>query len=150
MKAEELMKRYAMDAHRENGKYLEVHYDYDGTGRAASGSIYYYVAPGEHTRFHKIDCDEYWIYNAGENLELWVIDLEGKLHIKHCGLTEDAQIVVRFAAGEIFASRLPASAKDGCFVTCITVPRFTYEGFQMFGENQMKKQFPETAAFWEK
>ena len=146
MRAEELISRYSMEAHQEHGLFIENHYFHEG-GRAASGSIYYYVAPGERTEFHRIDCDEYWCFNAGTTLELWVIGLDGKLEIKRCG-NDGGEPCVRFAAGEIFASRLPEDAPDGAFITCITVPRFTYEGFEMIDKAHMTETYPETADFW--
>lgn len=149
MRAEDFIKRLSMEGHIENGQYLECHYEYTGQGRAPSGSIYYYVSPGERTEFHRIDCDEYWVYNAGETLELWVIDRTGKLDVKHCGLSENAEPTIRFAAGEIFASRLSGDASDGCLVTCITIPRFCYEGFELLEKERMLQQYPETKAFWD-
>ena len=149
MRADQLIEQYSMAPHEEQGLYIERHFPFAGTGRAPSGHIYYYVAPGEHTDFHRIDCDEYWIYSAGETLELWVIGLDGTLSVKRCGAEAGAEPCVRFAAGEIFASRLPADAPDGSFVTCVTVPRFTYEGFELFEKEKMCTLYPETATFWE-
>ena len=149
VKAEELIKRYNAGEHVENGLFIECHYAAEGNGRPASGSIYYYVKPGERTQFHKIDCDEYWSYNAGGTLELWVIGLDGKLRVKYCGITEGAEPTVRFAAGEIFASRLDKDSPDGTFVTCITVPRFSYDGFQLLEQEEITSLYPDTAKFWE-
>lgn len=53
-----------------------------------SGSIYYFVAPGEITEFHRIDCDEYWCYNAGSPLEVWSVK-DGVLKKMVCGITEN-------------------------------------------------------------
>lgn len=149
MSAEQLIKRYCMESHVENGLFIEQHYKSEGNMRPASGSIYYFVKPGEKTQFHKIDCDEYWSFNCGATLELWVIGLDGKLKIKRCGIEEGAEPTVRFAAGEIFASRLRAEAPDGAFVTCITVPRFTYDGFQMYDKEEITQNYPSTLGFWE-
>lgn len=149
MRADELIARFSMEAHPEHGLFIERHYEASGDSRPASGCIYYYVAPGERTEFHRIDCDEYWCFNAGSALELWIIDLEGDLHVKRCGLGPGAEPAVRFAAGEIFASRLPENAADGSFITCITVPRFTYDGFEMIDRASITAQYPETAGFWD-
>ena len=149
MRADELIKRYSMSDHVENGLFVERHYIDDSGERPASGSIFYYVAPGERTAFHKIDCDEYWCYNAGCTLELWVIGLDGKLRVLSCGTGEGAEPFVRFAKGEIFASRLPEDAHDGAFITCITVPRFSYDGFEMFTKDQIIALCPQTEKFWD-
>ena len=149
MRASDLMKKYAMDRHAENGAYVEKHYHSDKPGRADSGSIYYYVAPGEVTKFHRIDCDEYWCHNAGTDIEIWSFTPEGVLRKHVLGTSESAEPFVFFRRGEIFASRLRADSPDGAFITCITVPRFTYEGFEMIGKEEMLRRYPESSGFWE-
>lgn len=148
-KIREFLKEHNFENHIENGLFIENHYTHSGDGRAASGSMYYYVAPGEKTEFHRIDCDEYWSYNAGDNIELWVVGLDGKLSVKMLGLGDGAEPTIRFAAGEIFASRIKPDAKEGCLITCITVPRFTYDGFELFEKKRITQEYPETKAFWE-
>lgn len=149
MRADELIKRYPVDPHAENGVFIERHYESDKPGRADSGSIYYYVAPGEITKFHRIDCDEYWCFNAGSDIEVWSFTEEGVLKKHTLGISEHAEPVVFFRRGEIFASRLSKNSDDGSFITCITVPRFTYEGFEIFEKERMIKLYPESSDFWE-
>lgn len=149
MRAEELMKRYEFDPHEENGLFVERNYEVVGEERAASGCIYYYVRPGERALFHQIDCDEYWCFNAGATLELWIIGTDGKLSIKRLGLEEDAEITVRFAAEEIFAARLDESAVDGTFLTCITVPRFDASAYILYEKEKITEMYPATLKFWE-
>lgn len=148
MKASELIKKYTMEKHIENGAFIERHYVDDENKRAESGSIYYYVAPGEITEFHRIDCDEYWCYNAGATIETWSFDKDGKLKKQLLGITEGAEPFIFFRRGEIFASRLSKDSKDGTFVTCITVPRFTYDGFEKFEKEEIAAMYPEAAEFW--
>lgn len=148
MRADKLIDRYSMEDHRENGIFIENHYESKKPGRPDSGSIYYYVAPGEHTEFHRIDCDEYWCYNAGSPLEVWSVK-DGEIKKMVCGISEGAEPVLFLERGEIFASRLPEDAGDGSFITCITVPRFTYEGFEMFTKDKMMEMYPEVGEFWE-
>lgn len=148
MRADELIQRYDTEKHPENGIFIERHYESEKPGRADSGSIYYYVRPGEMTQFHRIDCDEYWCYNAGSPLEVWSVK-DGGLRKMVCGISEGAEPVIFLQRGEIFASRLPGDAPDGSFITCITVPRFTYEAFELFSREQITGMYPETEEFWE-
>lgn len=148
MTAEELKNRFSMEAHQENGAFAECHYENREPGRAASGSIYYYVAPGEVTAFHVIDCDEYWCYTAGANLELWQFDEAGVLTRHLLGIEGDAVPLVYLRKGTYFASRHPQPGTEGTFLTCITVPRFTYEGFRMLSEGEMTARFPLAKAFY--
>lgn len=149
MKASDLIKKYSMDQHVENGAFIEKHYEHCGPGRPDSGSIFYYVAPGETTKFHRIDCDEYWCHNAGSDIEIWSFSPDGTLSRHILGTSGDAEPFVFFRRGEVFASRLPAGSPDGTFITCITVPRFTYEGFELIEKEEMLRLYPESSAFWE-
>lgn len=143
-----LLEKYDMKPHEENGSYSECHYKYDGEDRAASGSSYFYTAPGERTLFHRIDCDEYWCFNAGSALEVWVIDLEGKLEIKRLGVEQNAEPLIYFPKGVIFASRNLDAGGEGTFFTCITVPRFSYQGFELVEKDEVLKICPEAEGFW--
>lgn len=146
--AEELMKRYCMAPHVENGSFIERHYEADPSVRAASGSIYYYVAPGEITQFHRIDCDEYWCYTAGAPLSIWTIDENGAISVSGFGIEEGCEPVIYFRKGVTFASK-NLSSSDGTFLSCITVPRFSPEGFEMFSKEEIIAAYPEAKSFYE-
>lgn len=147
MKAKDLFSRFSMESHLENGSFLERHYKSDTAGRADSGSIYYYVAPGEITKFHRIDCDEYWCHNAGSDIEIWSFTQDGTLKKHILGTSETAEPLAFFKSGEIFAARLSEESQDGAFITCITVPRFSYEGFEIIEYEKMAELFPESSGF---
>lgn len=167
MNAEELAERFNMAEHPENGAFLERHYE-SSEARAASGSIYYYVAPGEKTKFHKIDCDEYWCYTEGADLEVWMIDEEtGAVSVSSIGTGESAVPFVYVRKGTIFASRHAGASEgtaetasagassgsesgtsEGTFLVCITVPRFTYEGFTLIEDDEIKSRFPDAVSFF--
>lgn len=149
MNTEELAKSFGMKVHEEKGLFVEKHYEHNGNGRPASGSIYYYVDKNEKTEFHRIDCDEYWCYNAGSTIELWIIYPDGKMIIKKCGITEGAEPSVFVPKGAIFASRHSNNTNEGTFITAITVPRFKYEGFELFQKEEIIKKYPIIASFWE-
>ena len=148
MTADGLMKKMGMKAHEENGAFLEAHYKHDGDGRAASGSIYYYVAADEYSEFHRIDCDEYWCYAEGSPLEVWMIDREGKLSIRLLGVEDGCEPMLYIPKGTIFASRHTGNCEDGTFLTCVTVPRFDYAGFTLIEKSEMLEKYPETVKFY--
>ena len=148
MTAYDLAKKFGMKIHEEKGLFIERHYEDKTSKRAASGSIYYYVDKDEKTDFHKIDCDEYWCYNAGSTLELWIINTDGKLIIRKCGISDDAEPAIYIPSGSIFASRHFSDCNDGTFITAITVPRFKYEGFELFSKYEMIKKYPFVSDFW--
>lgn len=148
MSIKDLVEKYDMKPHEENGRYHECHYLYDGEGRAPSGSSYFYLPPGEMTLFHRIDCDEYWCYNSGESLEVWSIDISGNLKIKKLGVDRDAEPVLFFPKGTVFGSRSINADGEGTFFTCITVPRFSYDGFEIVEKEDVLKICPEAEGFF--
>lgn len=150
MTAEELVKYHNMSAHPENGAYIEKHYEDCGSGRAASGSIYYYVGPSELTEFHHIDCDEYWCFTEGNPLEVWLVDpADGSTEIKMLGTEPGCEPLIYVPRGKIFASRHRAGCTEGTFLSCITVPRFDPAGFTMLSRGEMLDRFPAVQDFYE-
>ena len=146
--AESLLRRFALSDHVENGAFVDCHYESTEEGRPASGSIYYYVSPDELTKFHEIDCDEYWCYIKGSPLELWQIDTDGKITVTKLGIEEGCQPLVYFKSGVKFASRHFRKETEGTFLSCITVPRFTYDGFTLCEDEDILRDYPETKAFF--
>ena len=146
MTAGELAKLFEMQPHKENGSYVERHYPDVGGVRPASGAIYYFLGNEEKARFHVIDCDEYWNYVAGSDLELWLV-AEGQLTKKVLGLGPGREPLVYIPKGTIFGAKHFENAADGTFVTCITVPRFDYRGWRMLDGEEMVKICPATKDF---
>lgn len=149
MKVDELVKYYRMEVHEENGAYLERHYEASGQERPASGSIYYYLGPEELAQFHIIDCDEYWAYAGGTPLEIWQFSPEGRLTRSRLGLGLGLEPLVYIPAGTCFGAKHFAGAEEGTFLSCITVPRFQYEGWQLLSQEEMLAKYPEAKEFFQ-
>ena len=151
MRADELAMLFDLDKHMENGRFLEKNEPPSGQTRSSSGCMYYYVAPGELTKFHRLDCDEYWCYNAGAVLELWLLSPDGSLRIEKCGVGSGAEPMVRVPKGTVFASRHAADCDNGTFLSLITVPRFQYSGMTLYEGNALAgliRLHPALAEFW--
>lgn len=146
--ANQLANRFNMQPHEEGGTYQELE-PRDTDARSASGSIYYFLPQGQFADFHQIDCDEFWVYSAGDTLELWIIDADGALSIERFGTSEGAQPLIKVTAGCIFAARHAGEIDDGTFLSCITVPKFTYQGWRLYSQDEMLHSYPDVAAFWE-
>ncbi len=149
MRADVLAKLYKMQPHEENGSFVERHYLSVGGSRADSGAIYYFLGNKEKALFHQIDCDEYWAYVAGSDLELWLI-FEGQLTKKILGVGEGKEPLIYIPKATIFGARHFQNAEDGTFVSCITVPRFDYKGRRLVGLDEMLKINPLTENFFAK
>src|ERR1700693_2728155 len=73
--AAEIIRAFALAPHPEGGHYRETFRDPRVIdGRAASTSIYFLLARGERSHWHRIDAVEIWHYYAGAALKLEVVD----------------------------------------------------------------------------
>lgn len=78
-RAAQLIERLALVPHPEGGHYREIQRSalrvrpLDGRGeRAATTGIYFLLAAGEHSRWHRVASDETWHHYEGDALELLV------------------------------------------------------------------------------
>ena len=150
MRADELAKRYGMEAHVEGGSFLELDEPVPAElGRAASGVIYYHLGPDEYSDFHVLDSDEYWLWHAGAPLEIWMIQPDGNLHIEKLGTGEGCNPCLLLKAGVIFGARHLPGAQDGCFVSCVTVPRFSYEFYRILPREEIARDYPAAMPFFD-
>lgn len=149
MKAEDAIVLYGMSPHEENGHFVERHYTHDGSGRPASGSIYYYLGADEVSEFHTIDCDEYWTFAAGEPVDIWSISPSGELEIKRLGIGAGLEPMAFVRAGTTFGARHRSGADDGTLIVCITVPRFTYAGWRLVPREEVASLCPSALEMYE-
>ena len=151
MRADELARRFELDKHVEGGSFLELdEVDERFPGRAPSGVIYYYLGADEFSDFHVLDSDEYWLWHAGTPLEIWMIDENGSLEIRRLGIDGDSQPCVLIRRGVIFGARhVRDDRADGTMVSCVTVPRFSYENYRILPRDEMVSKYPQTAGFFE-
>jgi predicted cupin superfamily sugar epimerase len=119
--------------HPEGGHFRQTFCDQrtvDG-GRAASTAIYFLLARGERSHWHRVDALEAWHYYAGAPLVL-EIALDAKAPVERVTLGPD------IAAGErpqavvpVHAWQAAQSLGDWTLVGCTVAPGFEYAGFEL-------------------
>lgn len=119
--------------HPEGGHYRETFRDSlcDAAGRSASTAIYFLLARGERSHWHRVDAAEAWHYHAGAPLRLSLRDsLDGAA--RHVVLGRD------LTGGERPQAIVPAgiwqaaeSLGDWTLVGCTVAPGFDFAGFEM-------------------
>jgi len=120
--------------HPEGGHYRQTFRDprtvHDGT-RAASTAIYFLLARGERSHWHKVDAAEGWHFHAGAPLEL-TIALDAQGPIERVTLGPD------LLAGERPQAIVPAHAwhaarslGEWTLLSCTVAPGFEFEHFEL-------------------
>jgi predicted cupin superfamily sugar epimerase len=126
-----IIARLELKPHPEGGHYRETFRDPlpDAEGRARSTAIYFLLARGERSHWHRIDAVEIWHYYAGHALTLQIADENGKRSVR---LGPD------LAAGEVPQAIVPAqawqaaeSAGDWTLVGCTVAPGFEFAKFEL-------------------
>jgi predicted cupin superfamily sugar epimerase len=134
--AADIIKRLDLKPHPEGGHFRECFRDVrtvDG-GRAASTAIYFLLARGERSRWHRIDAAEVWHHYAGAPLALAIAAGE-RAPVERLLLGPD------LAAGERPQAVVPAgvwqaaeSRGDWTLAGCTVAPGFCFEGFELAPE----------------
>lgn len=120
--------------HPEGGHFRETFRDsHTIDGRACSTAIYYLLAAGELSRWHRVDAVEVWHWYAGAPLELSIAKPSDRARIVRLGPA--------LATGERPQAVVPAgdwqSAKSlgaWTLVGCTVAPGFRFDGFELAPE----------------
>jgi predicted cupin superfamily sugar epimerase len=130
--ADEIIRLLSLKPHPEGGHFVETFRDATGSGgRAASTAIYFLLARGERSHWHRVDAAEVWHYYAGASLRLEIADKdEGPVLCLHLGPD--------LSAGERPQAVVPChvwqaaeSLGDWTLVGCTVAPGFKFAGFEM-------------------
>jgi len=129
--AADLIARLGLQPHPEGGHYRETFRDpgCDADGRSRSTTIYFLLARGERSHWHRIDAVEVWHYYAGSALLLQIANGDGRCTVK---LGPD------LAAGEVPQAIVPAhawqaaeSTGDWTLLGCTVAPGFDFAKFEL-------------------
>ena len=129
--AAEIIARLELKPHPEGGYYRETFRDSrtDANGRARSTAIYFLLARGERSHWHRIDAVEIWHYYAGHALTLKIADDDGQWSFR---------LGANLAAGEQPQAIVPPhtwqsaeSTGDWTLAGCTVAPGFDFATFEL-------------------
>jgi uncharacterized protein len=129
--AAEIIARLELKPHPEGGYYRETFRDSrtDADGRARSTAIYFLLARGARSHWHRIDAVELWHYYAGDALTLKIADDDGQWSFR---------LGADLAAGEQPQAIVPPhtwqsaeSTGDWTLVGCTVAPGFDFAKFEL-------------------
>jgi predicted cupin superfamily sugar epimerase len=129
--AADIIARLELKPHPEGGHYRETFRDArtDADGRALSTAIYFLLARGERSHWHRIDAVEIWHYYAGSALILQIADDRDQRSVR---------LGPYLTAGELPQAIVPAQAwqaaestGDWTLVGCTVAPGFDFAKFEL-------------------
>ncbi len=135
--AAEVIARLELKPHPEGGHFRETFRDSrtDANGRSVSTAIYFLLARGQRSHWHRIDAVEIWHYYAGSALTLEIADGDGRRVVS---LGSD------LAAGQVPQAIVPAQAwqaaescGDWTLVGCTVAPGFDFAAFELAPQDWM-------------
>jgi predicted cupin superfamily sugar epimerase len=127
-----IIERLRLQPHPEGGHYAETYrHRPPGGGRGALTAIYYLLAAGEESRWHRVtDATEIWLHLAGGPLELR-LSPDGR----H---SQPIRLGSGIAHGEQPQAIVPANCWQAArplgnwvLVTCTVAPAFEFNSFEM-------------------
>jgi uncharacterized protein len=130
--AADIIRLLDLKPHPEGGHFRETFRDTRLIdGRAASTAIYFLLARGERSHWHRVDAVEIWHYYAGAPLRLDLADSDrGPVHAATLGPD--------LAAGQRPQAAVPTGAwqaaesfGDWTLVGCTVAPGFQFSGFEL-------------------
>jgi len=131
LSAADIIKLLELQPHPEGGHFCQTFRDtqlIDGK-RPASTAIYFLLARGEQSHWHRVDAAEGWHWYAGAPLRLAIVE-DGKEHIVTLGADLNAgqrpQAIV-----PAHAWQSADSLGDWTLVGCTVAPGFVWEGFEL-------------------
>jgi predicted cupin superfamily sugar epimerase len=140
----ELIRILGLRPHPEGGHYTQVYLSSRrvrplgrDVERPSLTTIYFLLAAGEHSRWHRVLSDEVWHYYEGDPLELLRFDDQGLNRVRLGPVTHETRPVAIIPADSWQAAR-PMGAYT--LVGCTVCPGFDFDDFALAAH------FPDVAA----
>jgi predicted cupin superfamily sugar epimerase len=131
LSAVDVVRLLDLHPHPEGGHFRETFRDprQDANGRSLSTAIYFLLAAGERSQWHRIDAVEIWHWHAGAPLALKIAGSDG---------VSTVRLGADLAAGERPQAVVPAGAWQAAeslgawtLVGCTVAPGFDFRGFEL-------------------
>ena len=131
LSAIEVVERLGLRPHPEGGWYAETwRHEAAGGERPSGTAIYYLLAAGQRSHWHRVDAAEIWHHYAGDRLVLRVQAGDAP--------TETVLLGPDLAGGEVPQAVVPAGAWQAAeptgpwsLVGCTVSPGFRFDGFEL-------------------
>lgn len=134
-RANELLQALGMRPHPEGGHYVEIYRSARrvevlerNVQRSAITSIYFLLAAGEYSRWHRVLSDEIWHYHEGDAIELLLFDQQGLRRVRLGPVSRETRPTLIVPAGTWQAARSTGAYTLGA---CTVGPGFEFADFSL-------------------
>jgi predicted cupin superfamily sugar epimerase len=138
--ASDIIAWLGLKPHPEGGQYCETFRDpnTDADGRSRSTAIYFLLARGERSHWHRIDAAEVWHYYAGDPLKLEIVDGTKEMIVRlgpdvHADEAPQAIVPAR-------AWQAAETLGDWTLCGCTVSPGFQFEKFELAAKGWSPKR----------
>ena len=158
-RAEELITILRLQPHEEGGHFAEIFRSRHRVrpvdppagppDRSALTTIYFLLAAGEVSRWHRLDADETWHFYEGEPLELFLLDGKAQILSRlRLGPRGSGTAPVHVVPAHSWLAARPAGAY--ALVGCTMGPGFEAAGFTLMSDepaaaDEVRRRFPDLA-----
>jgi len=137
-RAAELLEILGMRPHPEGGHYIEVFRSVQrvqvvdrNIERSALTTIYFLLAAGEFSRWHRVMSDEIWHYHEGDAIELMLFDDRGMRRLQLGPVASVTRPAIVVPAGTWQAARTTGAYT---LVGCTVGPGFEFADFSLLAD----------------
>lgn len=133
--AADLIEALALERHPEGGWFRRTwtHPSEGDDGRPLASSIHYLLEAGERSHWHRIDATETWLWHAGGSLRLLVGEEGGVAETVLGPGVAAGQVLQATVPPDAWQSAEPADGAPYALVSCVVVPAFSFDHFEMAG-----------------
>lgn len=156
-RAQFLIRTLGLAAHPEGGTFREVHRSThavrtpQGSERPALTHIYFMLAHGQHSAWHRVAQDELWHFYEGDPVELrWLAPGGATIERREIGALADGREPTAVIPGGCWQTA--RSLGDHSLAGCTVAPGFDYEDFALMRDvadaaAELRRRFPAEAAY---
>ena len=134
-RASELLSTLNLRPHPEGGHYVELHRSARRievlerkVERSAITAIYFLLAGGEYSRWHRVMSDEMWHYHEGDPIELAMFDQRGLRRVRLGPVSHETRPTAVVPAGTWQTGRTTGAYT---LITCTVGPGFEFNDFAL-------------------
>jgi predicted cupin superfamily sugar epimerase len=134
-RANELLQSLGMRPHPEGGHYVELYRSARrvevlerNVKRSAITAIYFLLAAGEYSRWHRVMSDEIWHYHEGDAIELVLFDQHGLRRVRLGPVARETRPTLVVPAGTWQAAR---TTGPYTLCACTVGPGFEFADFSL-------------------